>query len=102
MSRHLLPNPDGAEPGTETVAGWDQPMKTYFLMINPPSGSDTEPVWLGRDQGEFYTLEPFIQALAKHGVRLVDTLFAELYFDRDLGRSNTVTDWRSGEPVQLA
>jgi len=102
LSRHLLPNPDGADPGTETVAGWDQPMRTYYLMVNPPGGSENEPVWLGQEHGEFYTLDPFVQALITHGVRVPDALYAELYFDRDMGRSNTVTDWRTGSPVQLA
>lgn len=102
MSRHLLPSAAGSEPGTETVAGWDQRLHTYFLQINPPSNSDAVPVLLGTDFDEFYDPDDFLDVLTQHGIATPDKLIAVLYWDRDLGRMNVITDWRSGDPVNVS
>jgi hypothetical protein len=102
VSRHLLPGPEGSEPGTQTVVGWDRPMATYFLQIWPPGQPHAATVWLGLMPGQFYGLDDFLPLLAEHGITVSDALITELFLDRDLGRSNVVTDWRSGRPVQIA
>ncbi|MBS2531943.1 hypothetical protein KGQ20_04085 [Catenulispora sp. NF23] len=102
MSRHMLPSPDGAEPGTETLVGWDTQMLTYYLTIEPSDDSLAEPVYLGREHEECSSLVYFLLALTRHKLHVPDGLVAELYFDRELGRANTETDWRGGDPIQIA
>jgi hypothetical protein len=102
VSRHLLPSPDGAEPGTCTVVGWDPRMRTYFLTIEPPDDYRAEPVYLGREPEEFRSLARFLNVLMQYKVCVPDRMVAELYFDAELDRANTETDWRDGDPVQTA
>ena len=102
MSRHLLPNPDGILPDAKIVIGWDRPMATYFLQIWPPGEAQAASVWLGLVLRQFYDLDDFLPVLEEYGITASDALIVELFLDRDLGRSNVVTDWRSGHPVQIA
>jgi hypothetical protein len=101
LSRHLLPIPTGYGPATHTVVGWDAQTMTYFLHISPPKGSTDEAVLLGLGHAELYDPDEFLEVMEQHGIDAPDQLIAELYWDRDLGRSNRVIDWRSGQPVQL-
>lgn len=101
MSRHLILSPAGTVPGTQTVVGWDRPLSTFFLLIQPPSESDAEQVWAGLSFGEFYDLDDFMPVLARHGIVLPDRLVVALFMDRDMGLSNVVTDWRSGVPLPV-
>lgn len=100
MSRHLIPSPDDAHPGTETVVGWDRQTRTYFLQIKPPEGCPAEAVWLGSTE-QFYDLDDFLAAAEEHAVVMPDLLLVALFFDKDTG-SPDVFDWRSGQPIPLS
>lgn len=62
MSRHLL---DALDPELVVWVGWDPPLSTFFLQVEPPGGVDGDGLvlWLGTDWGEIETAAEVVARL---------------------------------------
>jgi hypothetical protein len=90
-SRNVIPARD---PGLTVVAGWDNPMRTFFAQVDrqQEDGDPRDPVllWLGASPGDVLRPEDLVAPLARYaeltGAHL-ETLRADRIVDLDRGPS---------------
>lgn len=73
MSRYTFP---GNTPGLVIVAGWDNPLETYFAQVwdgGEPEAGDLL-LWLGGERGEVVTISALVDHLAPYAEIPEETL----------------------------
>lgn len=80
MSRHLL---DALDPELVVWVGWDPPLATFFLQVEPPGGVDGDGLvcWLGTDWGEIDDAAEVVARLSEWA-EVPDDLVERLEWDR--------------------